>query len=472
MNIMFIKKTMKNIYACAAPGLLMLSLASAPLVLDKAFSQAGVDVNLSTHASAQAAAQRKPRRLPGISQKTNEQLNKIAELISPTVEEGKQAKKPNLNAAQRQLVALEKRCTKTDKAGKMECNGNELGNIYRFFGVLYFEKDDLANTAKYFEKLVAQAPNIPYVLEETMLLQLAKIYGSLEDYKKALRYLDKYMKVVPVVPADAFYTKSTICYQNDDIKCALKSINTAVKMVESGGNVAKEPWYNLQRGIYNQNEDYKNSLSANLKLMKHYPKASYWNDIGTFYALLEKTEKTMHVYNASLAAGILDTENQYLQLAQLFYQEDAPYDAAKVLEKGIKAKVVKATERNLEKLGRYFFGAKEYKDAIKYLSQAAAKSDTGDIYSDVAGIYVQIEDLQNAISAAQKAFKKGKLKSPGRLHYQVGSAYFELKQYDKAIAAFEKSAKDKSTKKIAEQWRDYAIKQKDRYERLEKFINS
>ena len=468
---MFIKKTMKNIYACAAPGLLMLSLSSAPLVLDKALSQAGAEISFATHASAQAN-QRKPRRLPGISQKINEQLNKIAELISPTVEEGKPAKKPNLNAAQKQLAALERRCLKTDKAGKKACNGNELGNIYRFYGVLYFEKDDLANTAKYFEKLVAQAPNIPYALEETMLLQLAKIYGGLENYTKALRYLDKYMKVVPVIPADAFYTKSTICYQNDDIKCSLKSINTAIKMVEGEGKIAKEPWYNLQRGIYNQNEDYKNSLAANLKLMKHYPKASYWNDIGTFYALLEQTSKTMHVYDASLAAGVLDTENQYLQLAQLFYQEDAPYNAAKVLEKGIKAKVVKPTEKNLEKLGRYFFGAKEYRNAIKYLTQAAAKADTGDIYSDVAGIYVQVEDLQNAIKTGQKALKKGKLKSPGRLHYQMGSAYFDLKQYDKAIVAFEKSAKDKATKKIAEQWRDYAIKQKERYERLEKFINS
>lgn len=469
---MLTKKIVANIRMAFLGGTCAAAIMFAPVVSEKVLSDAGFNISLGTQALAQNQ-RRKPRKLPGIGQKVNDQLNKIAEYITPTQEEGKPEKQPNIAAAEKLLKKLERDCNKKEAQGKKACNGNELGNIYRFMGVAAFQRDDLKQTAINFEKIIEQSPEIPLALEESILLQLAKILASEEEYKKAIVYLDKYINLVSIIPPDAYYTKSTICYQMDDLNCALTNVNKAVKLKEDADLVPKEQWYNLQRGIYNQREDYKNSIVVNKKLIKHYPKAAYWNDLGAFHGLMENFDKNMYVLDAGRASKILDSENQFLQLAQLMYQQDAPFNAASVMEEGFKGKYIEESEKNLERIGRYFYAAKEFKKAIEYLTRAGAKAESGDIYADVVGIYVQLEDMNGAIAMAKKALaKKGGLKKPGRLHFQMGSAYFELKQYTNAIAAFEKSANYKPTKTVAEQWIQYSERQRSRYEQLEKFLNS
>lgn len=436
-----------------------------PSAVEKAVSELGYSVTLGSAAMAQEDT-RQPRRLPGLALKFTEDMAKVEEFINPPdPEDGKPAAKQDLPAAEKLLNSMEKKC-------KDKCNGYEMANIYNFMAYLAYEREDMKKTAFYYEKVVEQAPEIPWGLEEQTLLYLAKLYAGEENYKKAIHYMDRYMNTVVSPNADAFYTKSTICYQMSDYDCSLKNVNTAVEMIEKAGFVAKEQWYNLQRGINNEREDYKQSLKSNIKLVKNYPKKSYWNDMASFYSLLEDNSKALAVMDAGFIGGTFTKEKQYLQLAQFLYQADAPYNAAMVIHKGMKANAIEQTEANLEKAGRYFLLAKEYKMAIDYLTRAGDKSDKGDIYSDVVGIYLAVEDLKGAIAMGKKALdKKGGLKKPGRLHYNMGSAYFEMKQFDAALKSLQKATEDRETKRLAEQWIKYVENEKDRYERLAEFYD-
>lgn len=443
------------------------ALVAASLVLpsavEKAASEFGFEANLGTVVSAQTA--RQPRKLPGLSLKFTEDLGKVETFINPPEpDDGKPAEKQDLAAAEKLLNRMEKNC-------KDKCNGYELANIYNFMAYLAYEREDLKKTAYYYEKVVEQAPAIPWGLEETTLLYLAKLYGGEENYKKAIHYMDRYMSTVVEPNADAFYTYSTLCYQMSDYACSLKNVNIAVDMIEKAGFTPKETWYNLQRGINNEREDYKASLKANIKLVKNYPKKSYWNDMASFYSLLEDNDKALAIMDTGFVGGTFVKEKQYLQLAQFLYQADAPYSAAMVIEKGMKKKAIEQSEENLEKAGRYFFIAKEYLKAADYLTRAGDKSDKGDIYSDVVGIYIALEDTKNAIALGKKALaKKGGLKKPGRLHYNMATAYFEMKQFDNAISSLEKAEADRETAKIAAQWLKYVRNEKDRHERLAEFL--
>lgn len=443
--------------ALVAAGLVL------PSAVEKTATELGINADFGTVAHAQNT--RQPRKLPGLALKFTEDLGKVETFINPPEpEDGKPAAKQDLAAAEKLLNRMEKSC-------KEKCNGYEKANIYNFMAYLAYERDDLKKTAFYYEKVVEQAPEIPWGLEEQTLLYLAKLYGGEENYKKAIKYMDRYMSTVVEPNADAYYTYSTLCYQMGDYACSLKNVNTAIEKIESAGFVAKEPWYNLQRGINNEREDYRASLKANIKLVKNYPKKSYWNDMASFYSMLEDNDKALAIMDTGFVGGTFVREKQYLQLAQFLYQADAPYSAAMVIEKGMKQKAIEQTEENLEKAGRYFFISKEYAKAADYLTRAGDKSDKGDLYSDVVGIYIALEDTKNAIALGKKALnKKGGLKKPGRLHYNMATAYFEMKQFDNAIASLEKATEDRETKKIATQWLKYVRNEKDRYERLAEFL--
>lgn len=50
---------------------------------------------------------------------------------------------------------MEKKC-------KDKCNGYEMANIYNFMAYLAYEREDMKKTAFYYEKVVEQAPEIPW----------------------------------------------------------------------------------------------------------------------------------------------------------------------------------------------------------------------------------------------------------------------------------------------------------------------
>ncbi len=418
----------------------------------------GVKVSAIDSAVAQSKPKPKPRKTPAVSEKIFKGLSKVEELVSPPEESGN---KPNLPAALNELAKLEKNCSK--------CNRYELASIYFRYAWVYATLEDYANSLKYYDLVVAQSPDIPLGIELNSLYYMAQLAMQLEQYKRSLGYLNKWMELATDVTPEAYDLKARICYQTNDKKCAMTNINKAVAMREEDG-IAKEHEYNLQRALNLEGERYKVASTILEKLIRHYPKKSYWVQLSATYGILEREKDQLGALDAAYVMNGVHKEQSLINMAYLLINSGVPYRAAVVLEKGLKDKKINRNEKNLTLLANAWRQSKDVKKAIPVLEEAAKSSKTGDLYGQLVGLYLDIDDNKAAVKAGKEAIKKGVKKRPADVHMNVGIAHVNMENYKSAVNAFEKAMKDKRIKKSASSWMKYAKKEMARVESIKNAI--
>lgn len=437
-------------------GLLTVTPAIATFVATSAFpNQTLVRFDV---AEAQVKAKNKtfePRRLPGVSQSFAKGLTEAGNLIQPPEAEDGTQPKPNPRRAIEVLDNLSK--------GKDKFNPYEMAQLYQFYAYSYYQLEDNKKAREYFERVLAQSPNIPVSLEASTTLTISQLYGNEENYQKSLDLLLKWTDYVSEIKPDQHYLFATLYYQLEDRKNALLNINEAIRVQEANGNVPAEGWYGLQRGIYLENEDYKNAVLVIEKLVRHYPKASYWRQLAQIYGILERHKEKLAALETTYLMGGLTAEKDLVILASYFLEAEVPYKAAKVLDKGInKDKVIEPTAKNLELLANSWRAAAEHSKSLVEMEKAAKKSDNGNLLHTLSTLYSLNDRFDDAIKAGKSALNKGGLKRQDQLHLAIGNAELSLGKFDDAIKSFKEAAKDDRSKKLADQYISFSQREKER----------
>ena len=345
-------------------------------------------------------------------------------------------------------------------------NGYEVAQLWNYYGFVYYSLERYADALKAYERVVSKPDDIPEGLETATLYTMAQLYFIQEDYKKAITILTRWMEVSPIVGADAYVLRGQAYYSENDFNKALPDINWAVNDYEAKGKIPKENWFALQRAIYYEKGDNKKVIEILEKLVRHYPKASYWRQLAGMYGSVNREKDQLHASEAAYIMGAVTNEKELLNIAYLFLGEEAPYKAAKIIDKGIKDKKIEPTSKNLETLAVAWRMSQEIKKSLPEMEKAAAKSDTGDLYARLAGIYLDNDMYSKAIDAGEVALKRKGIKRVDQLHIVLGMAFVSQKKYDSAIKAFEQAKDDTRSKKFALQWIEFAKSEKERERQL------
>ena len=464
-----------NMHKCvhlARLGTVTTAFLLAPLAIQSAldYADAPISIGARAHAQDQGGAAKTTRRLPGISEKVFKGLGEVQTLSSPDPEKNP-GKEPDLPAAIKSLRGLEKRCA--------ECNKYEKSQIYNMFAVLSFQLEKFDDAVNYFKKVVEQSPEIPIALEQQSLLYIAQLSYQLEKPEQSIQYLDRYLKLAQenglTIGAEIYQLKSSICYQSDKKQCAFENINKAVSLVEGSGRIAEESWYNLQRALYLEREDYKTSTAILEKMLKHYPKKSYWAQLGSMYGLLERGDDQLAAMDTAYLMGAFQgKEKEQVNLSQLLLVNEAPYKAAKIIEKGMDNKSIDRSEKNLEALANSLRRAKEMQKVVPVLKELGEKSKSGNFYGQLSAVYLDLNKPKDAIEAGKLALKKGNFTrdADGEVYINMGIAYFDLRRYKDAVESFKAAAKIKKYSKFAVSWQAYAETESKRYEGLKSSLAS
>ncbi|MYM63475.1 tetratricopeptide repeat protein [Pseudomaricurvus sp. HS19] len=331
----------------------------------------------------------------------------------------------------------------------------EKANLWNYYGWVYYSLEDYNSSIRYYRKVLVET-ELSDALEIGTLKTLAQLMFVQEDWKNAIKMLQQYMKVNPIIGADDYALLSQAYYQDGDMAQSLKNINIAVTKVEGTGKIPKENWYTLQRAIYYDKGDYKKVIDILTKLVRHYPKGSYWKQLAGMYGAVEQERNQMYAMETAYLMGALDKETELMNLAYLMMGSDVPYKAAKIIDKGMKEGKISESSKNLEVLATAWRMAQNVKTAIPIMEKAAAKSGDGDLYARLAGIYLDSDNNEKAIEVGGKALKRGGIKRPDQLQIVLGMANTNLKKYDAAIKAFKEAAKDKRSEQFAAQWLQFA----------------
>lgn len=450
---------------------------AAPSVLDFVSSDAQLSVTFSSSAQAQANKKKKTRSLPGIGPKIMKQLGVVTEFVSPDTEKNPD-QKPDYTKALAELDKMKKNC-------KGKCNKYELGQMYRFYAFAYYSMDNYAKAIDSYKSVIAQSPEIPIAVELDALNSLTQLSYAQDNYDDALTYLKRWMDLSTIVGADKYFMYASICYSKGDKTCALKNVDQSIKMIEDKGKMAKEQWYGLQLAIHLEKESYKASKPILEKLIRHYPKIKYWTQFANVNGLMERDRDQLASLDTVAIQNKLEKRQDIVNLSYLYLGADAPYLAAKNLEKGMKSKKVERNVKYLKILASSWRASGESKKAIEVLKEAAViakkedaankdkkkyKPEEGNIYAELVGLYSDIDDSKSAIEAGKSAISAGNLKRACEVHTNMGISYVDLNQYKSAISAFEKASDDKQCRALVNNWIRYAQNEQRKKEELAKAI--
>ena len=418
--------------------------------------------------SGKAYAAEKTRRVPAMRERTYKQLSEAQLLIDPKSVQVEKGKKPPDVKADPQKAIQMLRGMLTQRG----MNSYEIAQVWNTLAFAYYTVNDIPNTIKSYENVLKQT--ITQALELSSLRALFQLYYAQGDYRTSLKYIDRWQKLNETPDADVTYIKATVYYQLGNMKEALKQALLVEKIAKEQNRTMKESWWYFQVVCYNEEKDYPNVIRVLRELVTHYPKKQYWMSLAGMYSEEGKDGKSLDAYYAAYVQGMLNRDMEVVMLAQRLLNASVPYEAARVLEKGMKDGIVDKSEKNLKLLATAYTMAQETKKAIDAWRRAATAGKTdGQTYYRLAQALSQDDMNKEAIDAYQKAQDHPKdLRDVAEVWFWLGTAQIQLKQWTSAIHSFQQAAKDKDHKKSAEQYIKYVQAEQTREKELEEMLKA
>ena len=345
-----------------------------------------------------------------------------------------------------------------------DLNSYELAQMYNFYAFIYYSQDRYDKSIQAYEKLLEQ-PNLPEALEVTTLYGIAQLSLVTEAYAGAVRYLERWFRLVPDAGADAHILLAQAYYQQDRLDDALAPVEKAIRMARDAGRKPKENWLLLARALNFELGHYPQVVEILENLLSEYPRTEYWVQLAAMYGETGQEKKQLVAYEIAYEQGALDSGRELVLLAQLYLQQDVPFKAAVVLEDGMSSGAVEKNARNYRLLSQAWVLAMESDKAIAALQEAARLSDDPELYLRLAQQYAGLYRWADAMDSAAVALDKG-LDDSGEAHMMIGMARFNLGELERARRSFSLAATDERNAEAARQWIDYIGKEQARKEQL------
>ncbi len=420
------------------------ALCAVPIVaMQVAVSQLQSEFGFRALSSALAQEEKKKdtretRRTPALRNKVYE---KLAEAQAA-------AEAKDLNTAAKILDDM------IASGGKNALNSYELANVYNLYAFIYYSREDYGRALQAYENVVKQ-PDIPLAMEVNTKFTIAQLYFVQEQWQKGINALLEWFEITENPNANAYVLLAQGYYQTKDYNKALVNVEKAIDMNLAKDKIPKEQWYNLARFLYFEKNDVPKTVDTLETLLKYYPKKQYWVQLSHMYGEQKKETDQLSAMETAYVQGMLDKGTEQVTMAYLFLNGDVPYKAAKVMDKGLKDGSIEGKSKNWEIAGSAWRQAQEVDKSIPAMEQAAAKSDTGELYARLGNIYLDGDQYKKAITAINKGLARGGVKRPDNARLILGMAYFNTQQYDKAREAFKAAGRDERSAKYASQWIQY-----------------
>ena len=320
------------------------------------------------------------------------------------------------------------------------------------YGYLYIYMEDWSSAGRYLQQAL-DTNALPDQVEQGVVYTLAQIYATLEQYPRTIRMLKEWFaKSETEPPPQAYMLMANAYVAMEQFRNALPYAKKAINAIDK----PREDWYRLYLAIHYELKQYRDAAKVLELMVAHWPhKNQYWKQLSSIYLEIQDDKKALGTLAIIYRRGILTSEKDLMNLSRLYILNEEPYQAGMVLEKAMRDGRVEKTRKHYETLAQSWLNAREMNKAVEVLGLAGNLSDNGELYLRQAQINAQLAQWRPAISAAQKAIDKGKLKRPGRAYMVMGTAAAEARQLDVARRAFRNARTYSRTRRAATQWLNY-----------------
>ncbi|MBI32811.1 MAG: hypothetical protein CMD98_02945 [Gammaproteobacteria bacterium] len=215
----------------------------------------------------------------------------------------------------------------------------------------------------------------------------------------------------------------------------IKGLQADVKNLAIGPT--KEQWWLLLRASYYELEQMDQVKRILERLVVEWSKKEYWVQLSAMYSQDRQESEQIAAYQTAYQEGYLEKSSEFVMMAQLYLTQEAPYEAAKLLQKAVDDGIVDTDdEKNWIVLAQAWFLAKYDEKAIIALREAAKLTDDGELDMRLARSLSNVGDYSGCIESANTGISKGSLKRLDESYITKGMCEFEAAKYEDSKNSF------------------------------------
>lgn len=341
----------------------------------------------------------------------------------------------------------------TDLADDVKERPYEHAVTLQTIGYVYIAQEDFETAVRYYQQAL-DLNALPAEPEKQVVYTLAQLYATLGQFQNSINMLTQWFKTAENPPADAYVMLANAYAALERFREAYPPIMQGIEKAEN----PKEDWYKLALGIQFELQKYPEAAQTLEVLVANWPeKEIYWRQLSGIYLQLQEDAKALATMALAYERGMVEKEEDILNLVRLYMLNSVPVEAGKVLGAAIERGAVEGTLKNYELLAQAWIQAREFEKGIAALGEAAKLSDSGDLFIRQAQLYVSNANWDGAAAAARRAIEKGGMdeKKTGQAWLLLGTASAEKKDFDTAVDAFNKARGYEETRRSASQWLNF-----------------
>ena len=324
--------------------------------------------------------------------------------------------------------------------------------LAQLLGQVEWARSNYGSALAGFEKALA-LDALPDAAHFSLMYQIAQLYYLENRYNEALDSLGMWMCRVPAeeINANSYMLQASIYAQKEEWSQVVAAIEKAISISDE----PKEAWYQLKLASHFELEQLAEAAQTLEILIQNWPvHKSYWMQLSQIYYKLEMQDKALSVIALAYRRQMLEKQTDILYLSSLYSNNNVPFKAASILQKGIRDGLVTASRKNWIMVADAWYAAAELDDALAAYEIAGEVSDDGETDLRRAYILVDMERWSEASTAIAVALEKGGLTAgnTGDAYVIQGMTEFNLGNYNKAMTAFGHASKYPKAKMTAQQW--------------------
>lgn len=339
-----------------------------------------------------------------------------------------------------------------------DLNCYEKGAALRLGAAIKIESKDFKGAAKDLQGLL-DSGLIPAKDKANTYFQISQLYLTADDRTSALRYYELWLAQGGQPTRDQSWTLAALYYQMENPR---KALEFAEKVFQKDGPGAQRQVYDFLILLYEETGQLAKRATLLETLLERNPsERRLWEVIASDYFKGGDERKAFEMQKAMYFAGLLTTEEELMRIVNFYNRFDAPFEAAKMLEKEMNAGRIKPTFEKLELLANLYQVAREYKRAIPVIQRAARERDTGAMYERLGRSNFELRNWEEAEKALSTALSKGGLKEPGFAWVLIGQSRYERKDRAGAREAFRKATEISDGRAAGRGWLDFMKSEDD-----------
>lgn len=294
---------------------------------------------------------------------------------------------------------------------------------------------------------------MPEQAQQNTMYMLASMYATEEDWTNVVRWLDRWFERECDPKPEALITAAQSRAQMADHRDAIPFVKAAI----AKNDKPVQNWYQLWLAMHYELNEYAPAAEVLERMIEIWPqKKVFWEQLASLYMELKEDQKALATQALAYRNGLLQSEEELMNLVRMYMFMEIPYEAGQVLEKGMREGKIESNLEHLELLASAWVQSRENDRAIAALERAAQYADDGEHYIQIARLHREKGKWREIIDAVDKAMEKGDIERPGAAYLLQGMAATELKRYQEALTYFTRALNDDRTRAQAREWMRYA----------------